>query len=79
MPISTFWPLPLRARDSSASVMPCAADRPATRSAMELPTLTGGPSAKPVRSITPDSPCTMRSYPGREASGPLSPKPEIEQ
>src|SRR5438094_940878 len=28
---------------------------PATRSAIELPTFTGGPSAKPVRSMTPDS------------------------
>ena len=41
--------------------MPWAAAMPATRSAIELPTLTGGPSGKPVRSMIPDSPWTMRS------------------
>ena len=41
--------------------MPCAAAIPATRSPIELPTLTGGPSGKPVMSMTPDSPCTIRS------------------
>ena len=44
---------------------------------MEVPTFTGGPSGNPVRSMSPDSPWTMRSYPGRPASGPDSPKPEI--
>jgi hypothetical protein len=34
---------------------------PATRSPTELPTFTGGPSEKPVRSITPDSAWMMRS------------------
>ena len=61
IPISTFWPLPDLERESRASVTPWAADIPATRSPMELPTLTGGPSGKPVRSMTPDSPCTIRS------------------
>src|SRR6266850_1564268 len=52
---------------------------PATRSPIEFPTFTGGPSGKPVMSMMPPSPCTMRSYPARCASGPDSPKPEIEQ
>ena len=59
--ISTFWPRFVRWRATSASVTPWAPDIPATRSAIELPTFTGGPSAKPVRSITPDSACTIRS------------------
>src|SRR5207245_7517448 len=45
MAISTFWPRLVRWRARSASVTPCAPDMPATRSAMELPTFTGGPSA----------------------------------
>ena len=45
----------------SASTTPWAADMPATRSAIELPTLTGGPSGNPVMSMTPDSACTTRS------------------
>jgi hypothetical protein len=61
MAISTFWPRRVRARASKASVTPCAPDMPATRSAMELPTFTGGPSGKPVRSMTPDSAWTIKS------------------
>jgi hypothetical protein len=41
--------------------MPCEAIVPDARSAIEFPTFTGGPSGKPVRSMTPDSPWTMRS------------------
>jgi len=59
--ISTFWPRRVRVRASSASVTPWAADMPATRSAIEVPTLTGGPSENPVMSMIPDSACTTRS------------------
>ena len=41
--------------------MPWAAIVPDARSAIELPTFTGGPSGKPVRSMIPDSPWTIRS------------------
>jgi hypothetical protein len=61
MPISTFCPRFVLVRASSASVTPWAADIPATRSAIDVPTFTGGPSAKPVISMSPDSACTTRS------------------
>src|SRR5947207_13491519 len=79
IPISTFCPRRVFVRASSASVTPCAADMPATRSAIDVPIFTGGPSGKPVMSINPLSACTTRSYPARPPSGPDSPKPETPQ
>src|SRR5438128_372160 len=42
---------------------------PATRSAIELPTLTGGPAAKPARSMTADSAWITESDPSPPANG----------
>lgn len=48
---------------------------PAITSKTEIPARNGSPSGSPVRLISPEIACTIRSYPGSAAPfGPL-PKP----
>ena len=46
--VSTTWPCPVRARASSASWMPCAANMPASTSAIAMPARVGPLSSVPV-------------------------------
>ena len=52
--------------------------RPALRSAIEVPILTGSPAGSPVTANRPAAACTTVSYAGRTRQGPVCPKPETE-
>jgi len=75
---STCWPCPDFSRARSAARIPMVAWRPAITSKTEMPARYGGPSGSPVRLISPEIACTMRSYPGSFAPSSPLPKPLIE-
>ena len=58
---STRWPSPVASRCRSAARMPITAWLPAITSNTEMPARYGGPSGSPVRLISPDAACTIRS------------------
>ena len=53
--------------------MPMVANTAAPRSAIDGPTLRGGPSGSPVRLMAPPTAWMIMSYAGWSRSGPLSP------
>ena len=59
--VSTNWPRPVTRRARSAARMPTTAKRPAPRSVIGTPTLTGAPPSLPVALMIPLMPCAMRS------------------
>ncbi len=59
------WPSPDTSRSSSATMTPCAANRPAHRSATGIPTRTGPCPGSPVIDISPPIPWAIWSKPGR--------------
>ena len=58
--------------------MPITACSPAITSNTEIPARYGGPSGSPVRLISPEMACTIRSYPGSAAPFSVVPKPLID-
>ena len=67
--VSTWLPLPVTPRRTSAARMPCAAAAPASMSATARPNGTGPWSSSPFSHITPERDCASRSWPG-----PLHPR-----
>ena len=58
---STCCPAPVAARSYRAATMPNAVCSPAITSKTEIPARNGGPPGSPVRLISPDMACTIRS------------------